>query len=73
MLLETQFRLKSNPNYIKYLRENSYWYKTLTRNPSSIKEFIEEVNIRYKMRRIDKITNTLNMVETIQNILSTLK
>ena len=73
MFLETQFKLKSNPNYIKYLRENSYWYKALTIKPNMIDKFIEEVKEKYKLRRIDKINNTLNTIETIQNILSTLK
>lgn len=73
MNLDIQFKLKSNPNYIKYLRENSYWYKTLTRDPSSLKKFIEEVKDEYKLRSIDKINNALTTIEMIQNILSTLK
>ena len=32
MNVDIQYRLKSNPNDIKYLREKSYWYKFLNRN-----------------------------------------
>ena len=33
MNLETQFKIKNNPMLQKYIRENSYWYKILNRNP----------------------------------------
>ena len=42
MNLDTQFKLKNNPLYIKYLRENSHWYKVLNREPNSFKLFEEE-------------------------------
>ena len=33
MTLDIQFKIKNDPNYIRYLHENSYWYKFLNRNP----------------------------------------
>ena len=73
MRLDTIVKLKSNPNYINYIHENSYWYKILTRNPERINDFIKEVNKEYKLRKTDKITKTLDMIEVLENILSTLK
>ena len=73
MSLDIQFKLKSDPNYIKYIRENSYWYKILTRNPNLFDEFKEEVKTNYKLRPIDKINNALNTIEMLQSIMSTLK
>lgn len=73
MTLDIQFKLKSNPNYIKYLRENSYWYKILTRDPSMFKEFVNEVKVNYKLRPIDKINNALSTIEMMQTIISTMK
>ena len=73
MTLDIQFKLKSNPNYIKYLRENSYWYKILTRDPSMFKEFVNEVKVNYKLRPIDKINNAISTIEMIQTIMSTMK
>ena len=70
MILDIQFKLKSNPNYTKYLRENSYWYKILTRNPSMIKEFIDEVKIKYKLRPIDKINDAISTFEMISTIMN---
>lgn len=73
MTLDIQFKLKSNPIYIKYIREHSNWYKRLTRDPSSFNEFVEEVKVNYKLRPIDKITKTLDTLEMLQNIISTIK
>ena len=70
MILDTQFKLKSNPNYIKYLRENSYWYKILTRDPSMIKSFIDEVKVKYKLRPIDKINDAISTFEMISTIMN---
>lgn len=73
MSLDIQFKLKSNPNYIKYIRENSIWYKKLTRNPNLFNDFVDEVKEKYKLRPVDKITTTLNTIEMLQNIMSTIK
>lgn len=68
MPLEVQFKLKSNPLYIKYLRENSHWYKRLIRNPESFKEMIEELKINYKLRPTDKINKLFDTVNIISNL-----
>lgn len=73
MTLDIQFKLKSNPNYIKYLRENSNWYKLLTRDPNMFDKFKEEVMINYKLRPVDKISKTLDTISMIQNLISTMK
>lgn len=73
MTLEIQYNLKSNPNYIKYLRENSNWYKILNRNPEMFKQFVEEVKMKYKLRPADRITKALETIEVLQNVLSTIK
>ena len=73
MTLDIQFKLKENPNYIKYIRENSHWYKLLTRNPKLFNQFIDEMKVSYKLRPIDRINNALSMVEMMQNIMSTIK
>ena len=46
MTREIQYKLLSNPNYIRYLRENSYWYKELNRN-NNFKDFIEDMKARH--------------------------
>ena len=73
MTLDIQFKLKSNPLFIKYLHENSYWYKILNREPNMFNEFVNEVKKNYKLRTSDRINEALNAFEMISSIFSTLK
>ena len=73
MNLDIQFKLKSNPNYIKYIRENSWWYKLLSRNPNLFNEFTKEVKEKYKLRTVDKLNDAMNTIEMLQMLLSTMK
>ena len=72
MTREIQYKILTNPNYIKYLRENSYWYKELNRN-NSFKEFENEVKNNYKLRTIDKIEKVTDTLDFMSKIMSTLK
>ena len=73
MTLEVQFKIKNNPLYIKYLHENSYWYKFLNRNPEMFDEFVNEVRTNYKLRPTDKINKSLSTFEMISSVISALK
>lgn len=73
MTLDLQFKLKSNPLFIKYLHENSYWYKFLNRDPALFDEFVNEVRTNYKLRTTDKINKALSTFEMISTIISSLK
>jgi len=73
MSLDVQFKLKSNPKYIQYIRENSYWYKILNRNPMMFSKFEEKVREDYKLRFSDKLSKALSTIEMFQNIVSSLK
>ena len=72
MTLDLQFKLKSNPMYLKYLRENSHWYKTLNRDPEMFNTFIEEMKTAYKLRPSDKINKALSTFEMVTAIISSL-
>lgn len=72
MTRETQYKIISNPNYIKYLRENSYWYKLLNRY-DNFKEFEEEVKINYKLRPIDKTAKLIDTLDFASKLFETLK
>ena len=73
MNLDIQFRIKSNPMYVRYLHENSEWYKVLNRDPSMFKVFEENVRRDYKLRPSDRILKALDTIEMFQNIFSSLK
>lgn len=73
MNLDIQFKIKNNPRYIQYLRENSIWYKILNRNPLMFGKFEEMVKEEYRMHLSDRITKALSTIEMIQNVFSTFK
>ena len=73
MTIDTQFKLKSNPLFIKYIHTNSYWYKILNRNPDKFDEFIEEVKEKYHLRPTDRIKKALDTMEMLGSILSSFK
>lgn len=73
MNLDIQFKLKSNPLYIRFLHENSYWYKILNRNPEMWNEFVEQVKDTYHLRATDKLNNALDAIDMITKVVSTLK
>lgn len=73
MNLDTQFKLKNNPLYLKYIRENSYWYKILNREPNNFQIFEEEVKTNYKLRPEDRMNKVLDYIEMVEMFMSTLK
>ncbi len=73
MTNEVNNKLKSNPLYIKYLREHSYYYKLLNRDPNLINGFIEEVKKEYKLRSIDRISKLSDYMDLFSSIVSNLK
>ena len=73
MLPSIKLRIDQNPMLKKYLREHSYWYKYLDRNPSSIKEMEKEMKESYQLRAEDKLRKLgtqLEMISTFLDVLS---
>lgn len=73
MSLEIQFKIKNNPYYQRYIRENSIWYKILTRNPEYFSNFEEKVKDEYKLKASDRIEKMFTTIEMIQSVMSSLK
>lgn len=73
MSLQVQFAIKNNPYYVSYLRENSYWYKILNRNPKAFKEFEEEAKTYYHLRPSDRVEKAINTINIVTNLISNLK
>ncbi|MDD4036324.1 MAG: YlbE-like family protein [Bacilli bacterium] len=65
-----QFKIKGDPLYQRYIRENSHWYKILNRNPERFNDFIEEIKTRYKLRPTDKLNNILDKIRLVQKFMS---
>ena len=55
-----------------YLKENSYFIKHLIRNPNFYKDFKKMIKEKYHLRLTDKLNSTLDDIELIHNIISTI-
>lgn len=73
MTIELQYRIKNDPHALLYLRQNSFWYKYLNRNPAVYKQFENEMKAHFSLRVTDKIANTLKTIELLENVISSLK
>lgn len=73
MTLETQIKIKNNPYLIRYLHENSYWYKYLNRNPEFFITFEEEMKEKYKLRTTDRFEKMIDNIDMITKFVSALK
>lgn len=73
MTLDIQYNVKSNPIYLDYLHTHSEWYKILTREPSMFNEFTKEAKKFYQVRPTDRISQAIDTITLIQNVLATLK
>lgn len=72
MPLEIQFKLKENPLYIKFIRENNIWYKRLIRNPNLFNQFVDEMKVKYKLRTSDKINKVVDTLDVISNLFNSM-
>lgn len=73
MNIDTQVKIKNNPNLYHYLRENSWWYKELNRHPEALKDLEYEMKSYYKLNitdRIDKFSKNIEMLKTLMDILN---
>ena len=55
-----------------YLKLNSNYIKQLNREPEYYKQILKEIKEKYNLRLTDKISNIINDIELISNIMSTI-
>lgn len=69
MNLELQYKIKSNPNYVRFLRENSYWYKYLNRSQMYFNDFEKDMKVKYKLTTKDKLDRFSKNIDKISQII----
>ena len=69
MRLDILYKIKEDPNQIRFLRENSYWYKYLNRSPIYYQDFIQDMKNKYKLNPVDKINRVINNINMLKNLL----
>ena len=73
MNINLQYKIKSNPNYVRFLRENSLWYKYLNRSPNYFSQLENEMKIKYKLTpkdKLDKFSQNMDKISQIIDIFS---
>ena len=71
MRLDLIYKINNNNYLHRYLRENSYWYKLLNRNPSLINKMEEDMKKSYKLTfedKMDDINSKINLIKGFMNI-----
>lgn len=72
MDINTQYKIKSNSNNLRYLRERSYWYKYLNRNGDNYLKFVEEMKKSYKLTTEDKMKKMVDGINSLSKIMDIL-
>jgi len=70
MRYDTREKIYNNPNALKYLRENSSWYKNLNRG-IPVEEMINEMKERYGLRfrdKVDKVSTGIDLINAFMNV-----
>ena len=73
MNLECIVKIKNDAMIQKYIRENSYWYKLLNRNPKLMNYLIDEMKEKYKLTTADKINDLSDKLDLIRTFMNALK
>ena len=72
MQIKIQYILNNNFLLKKYLRENSYYYKDLVRNPEFITKLNELMKKDYNLTfpaKLDKIKEDISLLNTFVDVL----
>ncbi len=73
MQISILMELKKNKKMLDLLKYNSYWLKDLNRNPHNLKNYKENMKIKYRLRTTDKISDAIDNIDIISNVLNALK
>ena len=69
MTLDIIFRINKDDNLHRYLREHSYWYKLLNRDPKLINKMNEDMKKEYKLTLEDKVNDITSKINLIKGFL----
>ena len=69
MNIYLQYKLKTDPNYMRYLKENSHWYKYLNRDYRYFRQFETEMKNKYKLTSKDKLDRFTKNVDKVSQII----
>ncbi len=66
---ELRVRIRENPYTFRLLREESYFYRNLLRNETSILELEKLARKKYKEPFLDNLSNKISTIKTIIDVM----
>ena len=72
MQVNTLLEIRKDKKMEELLKLNSYWIKELNRDFSNVKLFREDMKVKYRLRTTDKISDAIENIDLISNVLSVL-
>lgn len=73
MQVRALIELRKDAKMMELLKYNSYWLKELNRNPLAVNDYKKAMRIKYRLRASDKISDTIDNIDIISNVLNALK
>ncbi len=73
MQLNALNEIKKEPKMWDLLKYNSYWVKDLNRDFTSVKKYKNDMKVKYRLRTTDKISDAIDNIDIISNVLGALK
>ena len=73
MQVNTLLEIRKDKKMEELLKLNSYWIKELNREHNNVKLFINDMKVKYRLRTTDKISDAIDNIDLISNVLSALK
>lgn len=73
MQMRALLELKKDNKMWELFKYNSYWIKDLNRDPNKLKEYKSNMKVKYKLRTTDKISEAIDNIDLISNVLNVLK
>ncbi len=66
-------KIKQKPKYYDYLKENTDLIKNFNRYKIDFKTYENFLKDKYKLRITDKISNTIDNIDLVANIINSIK
>lgn len=73
MNIVVQQKIAENAKMAELLKQNSYWFKYLNRDEKYLKDYLNEMKDKYRLRFADKVSDAIDNIDLISNILENLK
>lgn len=73
MRLDIQFKINNDIMLSRFLKEYSYWYKYLNRDPKYFDDFILDMKDKYELKTSDKLNRLMNNINLIQSFIDVFK